>query len=437
MTPTIDPADLPTTPIPAKWRPIARLSGVRVRPDPSEATETAATAKTPTIWRDVMLVVLLFVAWRGALFTVDYFGRMITTPITRPGGGASTGFWPGHPFWDGYLRWDSLHFLRIVKDGYTVETAGPFKGMSTDAAFLPFYPFAVKALGHLRVPGFGKVFTSVWPPGLILSNLCLIGAMYYILRIARMYLDEDGARRSVVYLLAFPTSFFLSSFYSEAMFLLTTSASFYHFLKGNHARCGVWGFLAATTRSPGIVLLPAFVIGHLWERRGKIDRSDLSMLWVGLVPCGLMTVMAYYAWKLGDPFAFSKAHSAWGRNYVWPHQTIIDTFNRINWSLPIDFFAGNILLLDLITAFAFLTLPFLLLKGYHKSLSIYAMLMILMPLSTGITMSLQRVVLVIFPAYLALAKFGKNREIDRLIVFGFALGLGVYKLAFSNGHPIL
>jgi hypothetical protein len=421
--------------------PPGRPSAVRTRWHRAEAPAVApaaeTTARPPTVLRDLATVLLLFVACRGMLFTVDYFGRMMTTAVAHRDGGQGTGYWINHPFWDGYVRWDSLHFLKIIRNGYRIETDGPWKGMSTDAAFLPLYPYAVKALGQARIPGYGKAFTSVWPPGLIISNLSLFLAMFYMLRIARMSLDEDGSRRSLVYILVFPASFFMSSFYSEGLFLLTTTASFYHFLKGQHARCGAWGMLAAMTRSPGVMLLPAFVVGHLWERRFRVGRSDASLLWIGLIPCGLAAVMVFFYWKLGDPFAFSKAHTAWGRHYTWPHETLLRSLRQVDWSLPIMNYGKNIQAIDLVSSIAFLALPFFLLRGFHKALPVYAILMIVMPLSTGLTMSIQRCESIIFPSFFVLAKFGENRNVDRFLVLGSALFLSLFKLAFSNGHSFI
>ena len=188
------------------------------------------------------------------------------------------------------------------------------------------------------------------------------------------------------------------------------------------------------TRSPGVMLLPAFLLGHVWERRGKLDRSDLSLLWLSLIPCGLVAVMGILYLKLGDPFAFSKAHSAWGRSYLPPYVTLWRAMQSVYWSLPYGNFGNTVWALETTSSLVFLVLPFFLLRGFHKALPIYAMLMILMPLSTGIVMSMLRCEVVVFPAFFALAKFGEDRRADRLIVYGFALFLAIFKLAFANGY---
>lgn len=407
--------DVVSTPRPSAWLPEPRAEALPV---------------TRSLAADLATVLLLFVAWRGLLFGADYVGRAMTIPRVQHLHYAAS------PFWDGYVRHDSLHYADVIRRGYRVQPVGPFKGMAVNAAFFPLYPYTVKALARVKIPGYGRLFGTIWAPGLIVSNVALILSLVYMLRIARLYLDEDGARRSLVYLLAFPTSFFFSAFYTESVFLLTTTAAFYHFFKGQHARCGVWGLLAATSRSPGVMLVPAFVLGHLWARRFRVSRSDLSLLWLGLIPCGILLYMGMLYAKLGDPMAFMRAQSAWGRSFTMPHRTLWAAVTSINWSLPLGNFGNTNWAFEFSMGIVFLALPLLLLRGFHKALPIFALLLILMPLTTGVVAGMPRYAAVAFPSFFALAKLGENRAADRLIVFGSALLLGLLKVAFSNGFMI-
>jgi hypothetical protein len=403
-------------------------SWTRVKPELPSEVEVAATT-TPTLGRDLATVCLLFLLWRGLLFGADLVGRSWTTPYAvTPHNRPAT-------FWEGYIQHDSWHYRYIIREGYRVETEGRWKGLSTNAAFFPLYPYAVKAL--IAIPGYGKLFWTLFPAGLILSNVTLVLALAYMLRIARLGLDEDGARRSLTYLLAYPTSFFFSSFYTEGLFLLTATASCYHFLGGRYARSGVWGFLAAMTRSPGVMLLPAFLLGHVWERRGRLERSDMRLLWLGLIPCGLATVMTILYLKVGDPLAFSKAQIAWSRSFTLPHRTLWNTLTSMSRDILVPGNIGQIgATIDLVSSIVFLALPLLLLRSFHKALALYTLLLVLMPLSTGTVTSMTRYQLVAFPGFFALARLGENRSVDRLIVFGSGLLLALMKVGFSNSYPI-
>jgi Gpi18-like mannosyltransferase len=408
-----------------------RLDPQSALPSPERSSPGTNMEVRPTVLRDLATVVLLFLAWRGLLFGVDYLGRAMSAPLT------GVLHYPQSPFWDGYIRLDSLHYAEIIRKGYYVHTEGRWKGLSTNASFFPLYPSLVKAFHRVKIPGYGKLFESIWPPGLILSNASFVLALFYMLRIARLNLNEDAAQRSLVYLLAFPSSFFFSAFYTESLFLLTTTASFYYFLTGRYLRSGCWGLLAASSRSPGFLLFPAFLLGHIWTRGFRFSRSDLSLLWLNLIPCGLVVVMGILYWKVGDPFAFSKGQVAWGRSFTPPYQTLWTTLKSINWSLPIGQFGNTIWAIEFVSSIAFLALPFALLRGHHKALPIYAFLVILMPLTTGTTMGMVRYEVIAFPSFFVLASLGERRSIDRLLVFASALLLIVFKLAFANGYSII
>jgi hypothetical protein len=138
--------------------------------------------------------------------------------------------------------------------------------------------------------------------------------------------------------------------------------------------------------------------------------------------------------NLGDPFVFSKAHSAWGRSYLPPYVTLWRALRDVNWSLPYGNFGNTVWAMETASSLAFLMLPFGLLRGFHKAMPIYALLIILMPLSTGIVMSMLRCEVVAFPAFFALAKVGADRRADRLIVYASALFLAIFKVAFANGY---
>src|SRR5262249_8101444 len=135
--------------------------------------------------------------------------------------------------------------------------------------------------------------------------------------------------------------------------------------------------------------------------------------------------------------AFTRAQTAWGRAFTPPYRTLWITLRSINWSLPLGEFGSMMWAIEFASSIVFLALPLYLLRGYHKALPIYALMLILMPLSTGVTTGMNRYAAVAFPGFFALAGFGENRAVDRLLVFGSALLLGVFKVAFSNGYMII
>src|SRR5258708_571876 len=111
---------------------------------PAQQVAGRESPRQPSVLGDLKTVVVIFLIWRGLLFGLDYVGRCMTTPI------ATVHWYEKSPFWDGYVRMDSLWFASIIKGGYRFETEGPWKGISRNSAFFPLYPYMVKALVKVR-----------------------------------------------------------------------------------------------------------------------------------------------------------------------------------------------------------------------------------------------------------------------------------------------
>lgn len=368
---------------------------------------------------DVLTILVIFLLWRGMLFGLDFVGGAMFDQRANNGNKDYQAFQGDHYFLDGWARWDSGWYKRIVERGYYIE------GSQSNVAFFPLYPYAVK--------GVASLIGNHWAAGLLVSNLSLLLSLFFILGIARMYMDEEGSRRSLIYLLIFPTSFFFSAYYSEGLFLLTTSASLYFYLKERYFLCGVAGFLATMTRSTGVALIIAFVLGYLWNKRFRISQMSPSFLWVLLIPCGIVAFMAILKYQVGDPFAFVKYQAGWGRGFTFPLITFFRGIKEIDWTFPHGYHNMD-MFMNLITSIGFLVLPFFLLGKFDIVLPIYALLLVVIPLTTGSLLSLMRFEVVAFPSFFALARLGENRSTDRYIVFTFALFLGLYNLLFANWY---
>jgi Gpi18-like mannosyltransferase len=119
---------------------------------------------------------------------------------------------------DVWARWDSDWYLRIIKNGY--EVAGYATGEYTSLAFFPLYPETVRLFYRL-LPAAWQGTQAALVLGIVVSNLCMLGALaglYWHVRVR--FADRAMAQRTVAYLLAFPTAFFLGCVYTESAFLL-------------------------------------------------------------------------------------------------------------------------------------------------------------------------------------------------------------------------
>lgn len=247
-------------------------------------------------WRALLLSrAVVWIAGVAAVAVAGTIGdngeRFDPDGLTRPFGS------PGDELVAPGARWDAMWFLRIAEDGYD--------GDPDRAAFFPLYPLLVRVLA--------VVVRSEVVAGILLSLACTFGALVLLRRLVALDFSADVARLTVLLVAVFPGALWLSSVYSEALFLLLSVAAVWWARTDRWALAGVAGFLAATTRSAGVVLVVPLAL--IWWRSGRPVR-DLA--WTLLVPAGVLAFCAYTA-AVGLGFgAPLDAQEAWSRSFAGP-----------------------------------------------------------------------------------------------------------------------
>ncbi|MEV6929617.1 mannosyltransferase family protein [Dactylosporangium sp. NPDC051485] len=146
-------------------------------------------------------------------------------------------------------QYDSPWFTAIAEHGYQrAADASP-------AAFFPLYPVMIRLVTPLCL---GRP----WAAALLVANTALLAALVLLFRLAEHELDRAAAGRTVFYLVAFPTGFFLSAAYNEGLFIALLVAAVYCLRREHWWRAGALGALAATARSAGILLVLAFAFEY-------------------------------------------------------------------------------------------------------------------------------------------------------------------------------
>ncbi len=360
-----------------------------------------------------------FVLFRGALLAFDGVGLSLVPKLgtCRPQWEV---FGPGHDFWNGFFRWDSGWYRNIVLNGYTYRESGP-----SSVAFYPLYPYLSRWLG--------TVIGSPFVAGLVISNVSSIGGVYYLYRLGDRLFPRETTERAVTFLLVFPTSFFLSAFYTEGLFLFLAAASMCAFFEERYVRSGVFGFFAMLARSSGIVLFVALAADlglRIVRKRTRFRLSSVALL---LIPLGLGAFMAIQKAQVGDPFAFMKVMKFWGRERVLPWTPLVLAFAKLAHGFPPRFEDAQDVI-DAVTAVSFLGIgAFMVARRFPVALSVFVLAGVLLPLSTSNLDSMGRYVLVLFPAFYALGVLTEARpRLERWLVFSSVFFLAIYSLRFMR-----
>ncbi len=362
--------------------------------------------------------ILLTVAWKEAgiiwlaqhllLALVIYIGKTaFLAQLAAPSSSGSISWATLFQHWDG---WDASLYATIAREGYHSLWM---------AAFPPLLPVIEHTIW---------ISTSVPPAiaGLVVANIAELGAFGFFHTLVARESDQATARRALIYLAIFPTSFFLALPYTESLFLFLSVGVFLAVRDKRWIIAGALVSLATLTRQTGILLCIPLLVEY-WRawRAGPPGRKprDLGSFLLALS----LPVMAELGWYLyvyerfGTFAATSQAEQQdWGRGLALP----IDGFARAGHALLVlgaepGFFQMHILL-DGAFTIAFLALIVAMWRRLPMRYSLYCAALLLvvlaMPAHTWLALSSNmRYMLGAFPIFMVLGRWGQREEIDRLV----------------------
>ena len=308
-----------------------------------------------------------------------------------------------------WARWDSGWYLSIIDRGYFLQ--GPISEVQSNIAFYPLFPYLVKLLSW---PVFSLIpkTTVLIAVGVLLSNLFLLGALFFLYKlILHVFDDADLAERSIFYILVFPTAFFFSCFYTESTFFFFAVAGFYYAMKGRWVLACMMAAFTSIARPLGVMnVLPLGLI-YLEKIHWNFRRIKADVLFLSLAPAALLAHMVSLYPVTGDLLAIFKIQSKWDKRISTPWETLLNTDH-----IP-EYYTQGIMDIDRLSLILFLLLAVVCLVKF-RSLSFGAFpLVILTPvLFTGTVISATRYALPMFPCFILLAQYGKNPYIHKLIL---------------------
>jgi Gpi18-like mannosyltransferase len=152
-------------------------------------------------------------------------------------------------FVDVWSRWDSLWYIGIASNGYTLQ----------NAAFFPLYPTLIAALSRLGMPP--------TLAGRLIARVAFSAALAGLYDLVRTKYGRVTAFRSILYLALFPSAVFFAAAYTESLFLMLVVLSFHAGLREHWLWASIWAGLAALTRDVGILLVLPLAYEYARQRR--------------------------------------------------------------------------------------------------------------------------------------------------------------------------
>ena len=296
---------------------------------------------------------------------------------------------------------DGNWYLGIASSGYERKAFD-----DTDYhnwVFFPLYPVLLRSASWLT----GELPVT----GILLSHVFFFFALLFLHKTALAFgLDPSAANRTIFYLAIFPASYFFSLPLTESLFLLLTVATFYWAKTDRWWLAGLCGALATATRSMGVVLMPALALMYIEQYR-TLWPPRKALLAICLVPTGLLSFMIFLRAITGNALAFAGALKAWGRAPSFFLFPLLDYLLN-----PLDVVGPwNPNFLNFGAATMVLICGVVLLRRRLYSLACYTLLSELIALSTVMLQSQARYAMVVFPAFMVVATWGRNSTFDTIL----------------------
>ncbi|MBW6440551.1 hypothetical protein K0B03_00790 [Patescibacteria group bacterium] len=369
--------------------------------------------------KEIKYILSLFLTWRISLFFIAWISIFFITKNS-----AYRSAWlfdiENYNLINIWYRWDSAHYDFIATHGYEWVNS---------VVFFPLYPFLMRIFSYFIPFEYPTMIA-----GFLISNFAIIIALFYFYKLIKLDYSDQISRRALLYLLIFPMSIFFASIYTESLFLMLTLASFYYVRKNNYKASAMAVFLACLTRFAGIFVFIAILVEYLYQNNYRIKALRAkNAFYIYLSSLGLISYMFFLNLKYQNPFLFISAQSHWGRNFVpiWNvlFDSIIYIFINLNMFFTLAYF-NNLIELAYFIIFAIISVYVW--GKMRKSYAIYMIISIVIPLLSGSVASLNRYVLVLFPAFIILAIIGQNKLHHVIISITFTIFLIYHTIMFAN-----
>jgi hypothetical protein len=362
---------------------------------------------------------LVWWASRAALFGCVL---AVSYVLALPAGGRihGTGSW----LLERIVWWDSFHFLRIADRGYL-----PPELPCCDQAFFPGYPMLMALLRP--VTGGNTVLA-----GLLITQVAASVAVVLLARVATRSAGGDPrvGRHAVLLLAVTPFGLFLSSVYSEALFLALSLGAWLAADRRRWWTAGLLAGAASAVRVNGLFLAAALAVIYLGAQRAEGRRRPrLDVLALAIPAAVVAAYVGYLYLRTGSWTAWQDAQViAWHRQVDWPWRGLQSGWQSWRTSPSNDLVLTRAA--DLLTAIGGIVLTGVLLVRRRWAEAVLVGLNVGVLVCSTTLQSTPRYALLWFPAYLMAARLSVRPGGRWVLPVAFTVGpalLATFSIIFS------
>lgn len=324
-------------------------------------------------------------------------------------------------FISSFGNFDGIHYILIAKYGYSMY----------EQAFFPLYPVLIRLFSFIT---HNEVFS-----GILISNLCLLVAIYFLPKLLReIKIPDKNIFWTLIFLLLFPTSFFLNSLYTESLFLMLFVLSLYFYLKKRYFLSSIFSIFLSLTKFMG-VFISVIYLSIIKGEKNVIKLAPILASFLGLF------LYSFYLFRTtGDPFFFLNSQPFFGGNrstslIFFPQ--VVFRYLKILFSQEFNFqyfVAFMELIFFVVILITLLIFTFYSMKKKNRVLiavNLFSLINLLVPTLTGTFQSLPRYALISLGFFIALS-YIQNNFIKTLILLIFILFHVILLSFFAQGYFI-
>ncbi|MBN9391196.1 MAG: hypothetical protein J0I20_24420 [Chloroflexi bacterium] len=389
----------------------------------------------------------IWLGWRLVLFILPVFAAAfvpLASSLPKPSFNNGWEPWLDRLVWD-WSQSDSKWYLLIAGQGYINEQT---------TAFYPLYPLLVRVVGFIF--WLGQPDEAAFRlAGVVVASVAALVFCVYFMRLLALDYTPQLTRLGLLYFAAFPTSFYLFAVYTESLFLALSVAAFYFVRQNKWWLALVLAALAVVTRQQGLIVVAALLVEYGHQREWRWRRLNRQMAWFGL------PVLSLAAWLGWNWLAFGNAlmpvvatQKYWGRYMAWPWYSYLLDFAGLFYREPgqsgfdpvqsADNPALALPILNVATTTLFIILAVAgyraMRKGqFRAAYWVLCLGCLLQPLISPVPgdplESLPRYLLLSFPSFVLLARWGQRSPLFNYCYLGLSLALaGLLVARFTLGY---
>ncbi len=339
-------------------------------------------------------------------------------------------------------NFDGVHYLDIATRGY----------QNLEYPFFPLLPLIIRGLFEaFDLLNFSIPYISL---GVIISNISFLISLFVIWKI--LTLDNQKKLLSLLLLIivTFPTSFFYGAVYNDSLFFLLASLTLLFSRRRNFLLAGAAGALATFTRLNGLALLFLILFEYfssqkenehwklkviLRQIRAKFRITNIlqSKIYAVLfIPLAFAVYLFYVQMLSGSFMELFNSMRVWNQNELTFPLQVVYRYFKIFLTVSPSTLVYWVAVFEFVSVLFYLAMLAFSFKKIRLSYWVFFAVSILIPALTGTFAGMPRYGLHIYPFFLSIALFLKNKPLTvKALYFIISLGLFLFAITlFTRGY---